>query len=914
MPVLFRAHPLTPASSWDPLYRRRSRRFRRCQPARAPGGLSFARLGDDETAGNYVHDADRSNYIWSGCGRRHTSHFLHSLSFLSESTTPMNHFGIALSGGGFRGTLYHLGVIRFLRDADLLSQVSHITSVSGGSVLGAHLVLNWDRYNGSDRDFDEISAELIRFTQLDVRNRIIRRFPFTSSINTCRRLLRMGSQRQLTRPGLLEAHYEKHLYGDVPLSQLPERPQLHILSTNLSEGCLCSFNRDGLLLQRRASGKRDHFQRVGMGLATVPMAVTASSAFPGFFPPIELQGWDVGAEKGEFDRHAFTDGGVYDNLGLRMIRCIEQSWIRDTAKLSRNDFFALDDAIKALRSARSLPEGTPVRRMHELLTKQGVKGLDDLQAETTSQMADQVIKGVWEIIRSEKLYLDTAFAEMELVDPAAQSLCQYLQSSKREPDPSDLLWINRQIIEATLSRLTGKPCLRASRNGFKSVLVSDAGGKFKVATGGRAGGLVKTALRATDILMDRVWQLELEAFANTPGLIACQIRTVVERDQDPHAIHPELQRQAARIRTDLDRFSDLEVTTLVQHGYCVARKSYRESDSVDQAKIPSGPPWTPPLGDEPLPTHAAPSDPVAKDHAGFEAARRLRNSSLRRTWSTVLSLRDWPSYIWVPLILVLVLSLPYMLHKSRQRARQQQMVLSAIAASSPLYRTIVELLREGTPVAPPSAPYIEVDELEPPDTSGFEFVSDARVFDLRGWNSQLSNHHGFVYNRIRVHRKAAAGNNTHFRIQRESADPEITLYCHNESLNPQFLRKQLASGKYLWELDLDFTQILPGDDLDVMFEGVTATDSVFHSGDRASFSFTIPAETGLAQIWILMPTDREYDRFDIVRYPIGNIELAESVSPLAHVELPIGAIATLRFVQPEQNYRYECRWRWGASR
>jgi predicted acylesterase/phospholipase RssA len=50
--------------------------------------------------------------------------------------------GLALSGGGFRASLYHLGLVRFLRDAGLLSQVSHITAVSGGSIIAAHLVLN----------------------------------------------------------------------------------------------------------------------------------------------------------------------------------------------------------------------------------------------------------------------------------------------------------------------------------------------------------------------------------------------------------------------------------------------------------------------------------------------------------------------------------------------------------------------------------------------------------------------------------------------------------------------------------------------------------------------------------------------------------------------------------------------------
>ena len=98
---------------------------------------------------------------------------------------------------------------------------------------------------------------------------------------------------------------------------------MHLLSTNLSEGCLCSFNRDGLLMVRRQPGNTFRIDHVHIGLATVPMAVTASSAFPGFFPPLELTGADVGAGDGEFGRQAYTDGGVFDNLGVRMFRCLE---------------------------------------------------------------------------------------------------------------------------------------------------------------------------------------------------------------------------------------------------------------------------------------------------------------------------------------------------------------------------------------------------------------------------------------------------------------------------------------------------------------------------------------------------------------------------------------------------------------
>jgi predicted acylesterase/phospholipase RssA len=297
--------------------------------------------------------------------------------------------GLSLSGGGFRATLYHLGLVRFLHDNGILENVSHITAVSGGSIIAAHLALNWSRYNGSAREFDAAASELLAFVRLDIRNRIVRRYPLAFPIRMVRRLAGL-SNRKLTRTGLLEYHYEKYLYGDTSLFQLPETPCLHLLSTNLSEGRLCSFNRDGLWMVRRGVDHVDQIDSVSVGLATVPMAVAASSAFAGFFPPIILTGADVGAGSGEFGRQAYTDGGVFDNLGVRLFRCLA----------------------------------------HVLGTEQ-------------------------------------------------------------------IPW--------------------------DGVLVSDAGRPFEIQSTMRAGGMIRTAMRASDILMDRVWQLETETFKDTPGFVFARL-------------------------------------------------------------------------------------------------------------------------------------------------------------------------------------------------------------------------------------------------------------------------------------------------------------------------------------------------------------------------------------------------------
>jgi hypothetical protein len=106
--------------------------------------------------------------------------------------------------GGFRATLYHLGLLRFLRDANLLQNVSHITAVSGGSVMAAHLGLNWKRYTGSESDFDEAATELLDFIRLDVRNRILRRWGLGFFLRALRRLVGLSNPR-LSRTGLLDS-------------------------------------------------------------------------------------------------------------------------------------------------------------------------------------------------------------------------------------------------------------------------------------------------------------------------------------------------------------------------------------------------------------------------------------------------------------------------------------------------------------------------------------------------------------------------------------------------------------------------------------------------------------------------------------------------------------------------------------
>ena len=47
------------------------------------------------------------------------------------------HIGLSLSGGGSRAIAFHLGCLRALHDRGILDQVRVISTVSGGSIIGA---------------------------------------------------------------------------------------------------------------------------------------------------------------------------------------------------------------------------------------------------------------------------------------------------------------------------------------------------------------------------------------------------------------------------------------------------------------------------------------------------------------------------------------------------------------------------------------------------------------------------------------------------------------------------------------------------------------------------------------------------------------------------------------------------------
>ncbi|MEZ5065917.1 MAG: patatin-like phospholipase family protein [bacterium] len=264
-----------------------------------------------------------SSFLWDDFAAR-ISDEAHVPATLEE---PSEGIGLALSGGGFRATLFHLGVIEALRDSGRIGSVRVITSVSGGSVLAAHLVLNWQRYTGSDTEYASARDEILRFIQSNPRANIIANVPASlagrllSGALRHLRLHRLQKRAEELIPPSSSARlarlYSRGLYGRRVLRDLKRvagQPDLRILACNLTVvGANSYFDSEGY--------HTDPDKLTPCTAYPIGHAVAASSAYPLLFEAMLVTPESLGARKDEISptRQALTDGGVYDNLGVHQL-------------------------------------------------------------------------------------------------------------------------------------------------------------------------------------------------------------------------------------------------------------------------------------------------------------------------------------------------------------------------------------------------------------------------------------------------------------------------------------------------------------------------------------------------------------------------------------------------------------------
>lgn len=214
---------------------------------------------------------------------------------------PSTGIGVALSGGGYRAMLFHVGALLRLYETGLLEQCSRISSVSGGSITAAKLAIEWPALVTRDDFFDRVVAPLRELAAVTIDK---------PSIITGILLPGRISDR-------VAGTYRKLLFGGLTLQDLPRRPEFVINATNVETGTLWRFSR-----KMMGDYKVGEIREPRTPLAR---AVAASSAFPPFLSPAQLRvrpsefSKVFADDKRLLSNISLTDGGVYDNLGLETV-------------------------------------------------------------------------------------------------------------------------------------------------------------------------------------------------------------------------------------------------------------------------------------------------------------------------------------------------------------------------------------------------------------------------------------------------------------------------------------------------------------------------------------------------------------------------------------------------------------------
>jgi predicted acylesterase/phospholipase RssA len=267
--------------------------------------------------------------------------------------------GLALSGGGFRASLFHLGVLARLAECDALRGIETLSTVSGGSIVGAHYYLAQQHLLETKVDTD-ISAEdyvhVVRNVMTQFLSGVQQNIRCSVLTNLGQNIKMFTDPKSYGRSNRAGELYEAILYSQVKdgketaprkLTSLLIRPKINAASrdpffkpkfsnwrrrakvptflinaTSLNSGHSWHFTGSwmgeppGLIGQEIDVNER--YRRLYYDQAPTPElkdyrlgnAVAASAGVPELFDPLVLQDLYPGRTV------KLVDGGVHDNQGV----------------------------------------------------------------------------------------------------------------------------------------------------------------------------------------------------------------------------------------------------------------------------------------------------------------------------------------------------------------------------------------------------------------------------------------------------------------------------------------------------------------------------------------------------------------------------------------------------------------------
>ncbi|MEW8184699.1 MAG: patatin-like phospholipase family protein [Candidatus Thiodiazotropha endolucinida] len=292
-------------------------------------------------------------------------------------------FGLALSGGGSRAAAFHLGCMRALNDRGILDQVRTLSTVSGGSVIGA-------LWAYSDDSFEEFDARMQAMLRKGLKSGIVR---FTLFSKTTLKIaativssgvvaavgsiisLAMSLLRVMGVPNSTLRKLKNSLQAPFPRFASRTTAFADFLDSEFFKGAtLKDIKRENLQIIINATELRTEsayrFGSMESGCwrfgrlvddTSVAKAVAASAAFPAILPALDEQRRYI--KRGETSTHRtiVTDGGVYDNLGTSCLIPGQNSNFR--TNVTETNFIIACVAGQGIPDGSNLPYFWPSRKV-----------------------------------------------------------------------------------------------------------------------------------------------------------------------------------------------------------------------------------------------------------------------------------------------------------------------------------------------------------------------------------------------------------------------------------------------------------------------------------------------------------------------------------------------------------------------
>jgi hypothetical protein len=285
---------------------------------------------------------------------------------------------------------------------------------------------------------------------------------------------------------------------------------------------------------------------------------------------------------------------------------------------------------------------------------------------------------------------------------------------------------------------------------------------------------------------------------------------------------------------------------------------------------------------------------------------------LRQIWGNLFSPRDWTSYIYVPLLFLLLILLPYLTVQSYLTSKRVNRLVASLAHGHPDIDILSKLM--AAPVGPfKGEPAEEVRSIEPPNYNGFSILQDSRILDLRPWNPSDSTSLVYGYRHLKVLKNPDTTGNDVFRMVELTTHPDAQFRFRPSQYQPRLRRTcvenpgtQEASCHF--EVSIDLSKVPSGQVVDVIYEHYSRGDFLQGGDYSTTVAFSPEADAPEVTRWFLLPTGREYRSYQIVRYKTGEPRTAEVVKGLTDYMVDDPSIIAFKLASVKAGYTFEVTW------